>query len=67
MEWSKTPPSEPGWYWWYGQTHADGSESKEIVEVVAGRAQMMWFAAPDVVDWLSEGEWWTTPIEEPPR
>ena len=52
--WSKTPPSEPGWYWW-----REDEEDADIMTVCSYGDDD--FAIPD---W---GEWWTTPIEEPSR
>jgi hypothetical protein len=44
LAWTKTPPSEPGWYWFH-----DGVISPGIVEVRGGRGGLR-------VDWGSLGE-----------
>ncbi|MCP3885106.1 MAG: hypothetical protein GY700_06460 [Propionibacteriaceae bacterium] len=59
-EWSKTPPSEPGYYYWREEEGAD----YDIYEayLLNGRLVETSFARP-----MGEGggEWWTTPIPGP--
>ena len=48
-EWSKEPPTEPGWYW-YRAAH----DKPEIWQIFGHEDQL-----------LPHAEWWTTRIREP--
>lgn len=72
MKWTKTPPSEPGWYWWRG----DGGNLAQVREVIIvrefgigppGSRETAYIETPEArltAEWI-RGEWWPEPIEPP--
>ena len=62
-EWSKTPPTDAVWYWW----RCSSEDAQPNPLHFNGE-----YWTPDFgADWFEGeknpwGEWWTTPIEEPP-
>lgn len=62
-EWTKEPPTEPGWYWF---RHMKGS-MHEVVMVSQFHSGLRVFGPAH--DWISidmlHGEWWPVPIEPP--
>ena len=59
-KWSKAPPTEPGlWFW------RDNIEAQPIAKRVHRNGFVWWGLS--LLPPTKRGEWWTTPIEEPPR
>jgi hypothetical protein len=63
-EWTTTPPTEPGWYWY--QPHLGLPAVPVRVRRYDGK---MVFLNGIQEGYLSNatGEWWPVPIPEPPR
>ena len=63
MKWAKTPPTEPGWYWWKKQ---GGSKSIILLADIPMRVYAMLFSDEwRTIDEIPEGEWWPEKIEPP--
>jgi hypothetical protein len=60
-EWTKEPPTEPGWYWWrkYPESFAEPSTMN-----IAGHAYFR--GDTEVRIRQGEGEWYSDPLPEPP-
>lgn len=65
-EWVKTPPTEPGWYW-YWQLGFTPRPKPQCVHVYDGNFVMFDGDAYSIRyhTYSMNGEWWTTKIEEP--
>lgn len=61
-EWSKNPPTEPGFYWW--RRH---SKKPDVVELRKAKfvMKMIWRGDTWYADDM-DGEWWPQRIPEPP-
>ncbi len=53
IEWTTTPPTKPGWYWW---RHDEGERP---------RPQRLPMPVVDGIGLLDYGEWWPERIKEP--
>jgi len=61
-EWTKQPPTEPGWYWW----RVRGNASITLKVYFSGgilRANTRPYPLP-VIE-INNGEWWAEQIPEP--
>lgn len=56
MDWTKTPPKKPGYYWW---RHKHGS--KKYIHDLKQEQIDIYAKYPDE----PSGEWWPCQIEEP--
>jgi len=68
MNWTTTPPTEPGWYWWRD------SKSKEAQPLNVYKnsdgnfrvyVNLFGFGSDRYMPSRIGGEWWPIPIEEP--
>lgn len=57
--WTNEPPTVPGWYWWRYKVYTPTGDVEEKAICVREECTMTYFAVA--------GEWWSTPIQEPPR
>jgi len=64
MQWTTTPPTEPGWYWW---RFRDGDRvfPRQIIDRDA-RLIVLGSHGYDRPVNLLGGEWWPVRIDEPP-
>lgn len=62
--WTTGPPTEPGWYKWRLRKDVPW----ECVDVmrIGGRLRF-WRTGYDNDIAMQHGEWWSVPIQEPPR
>ena len=67
MNWTKEPPTEPGWYWWRAGDDLPKLRALEIQRRAADRVLIVRLcrSAPraDAID----GEWLPERIQEPPQ
>jgi len=80
-EWSKEPPREPGWWFtrtkeypkpavvevFVGDAYGVAGKSGLAVERMAYEVEITLDDYCDPGEFNEHVEWWTTPIEEPPR
>ena len=59
-QWTKTKPTEPGWYWFRGEAH----EADPFIVQVDDAGQFQWPDGGYQEVKLAKGEW-AGPIEEP--
>jgi len=69
-EWTKTPPTVPGWYWWRHPAFNRGIASPVQVAVRDGKLMGGRSVLPEHMHVAIDserpgGEWWSEPIQEP--
>lgn len=70
LKWTKTPPTEPGWYWIYPEMHGPYESGPQTVYVTLGRPGSAIADTLCVEGVLNAGialgsPKWAGPIEEP--
>lgn len=65
-EWTKTPPTVPGWYWWRSGLH-EGTQPR-VVQLSEYGGRFIAAACGAAFRLLTSlsGEWWSVPIQQPP-
>ena len=66
-EWTRTPPTEPGWYWWRNidykfKKHSDAKPC-ELIRAMSGN--MYWDFQGYILDDPYGREYWTVQIAQP--
>jgi len=62
--WTAEPPTVPGWYWW----RQERNDEQQCVFVYQCSFGMRSWRVEELHAYsLDDGEWWSVPIQEPPR